>query len=503
MRLATIEQMREVEEIADKVYSLSGEILMETAGSGAAREIDQAFYPELKKGPLSIVCGPGNNGGDGLVVARHLHSMGHRDLTVFFVAPEKKRSELFSIQFKRAELMGLRLVNLQQFPEKVEQIEASHLVVDAVFGIGLERDIKDPYEDLVNVINRAKAPVVSLDIPSGIDGNRGKVLGTAIRAEMTITFGLAKPGFFVCEGPLHVGRLRILPIGFPLEVLRGVAVTYFGFNERLARRYLPSRPAAANKSDFGHLLVIAGSPGTWGAAVLAATSAYRVGAGYVTLASFEDPSEVVGTIPEVLTARVDDEKIWNNAKIKTVAIGPGLGVNEKTAGIIERLKEKKFEQVVVDADALTTCAKFGLFPLPKTWTITPHVGELSRLIDVESRMIEGDRYNFALEATKKLGCHVLLKGFRTVLAYEDRCMVIMSGNSALAKAGTGDVLTGMIGGLFAQGMPTLQATATAAYVHGRLGDEWVRVGNDQRSLCASDLKDHLPALLGRITGGAL
>ena len=323
---------------------------------------------------------------------------------------------------------------------------------------------------------------------------------------MTLTFGLAKPGFFVSEGPLHTGRLRVLPIGLPHEVLRGVATTCFGFSERLARRYLPRRKETSNKSDHGHLMVFAGSEGTWGAALLTASSAYRMGLGYVTLVSEEDPTEVLSSVPEILTARLSDPKIWQNekvSKVSAVAVGPGLGVGQSTADLITKLRENGYKHVVLDADAITTCVQFDLFPLPASWVLTPHSGELSRIIDVSAREIDEDRFKFAKTASEKTGCHVLLKGFRSVLAYGDRSMVIMSGNSALAKAGTGDVLTGMIGGLLAQGLPAIQATGTAAYIHGRMADEWVRMGNDKRTLLASDLKDQLPGLMGRLAGGAL
>lgn len=505
MRLATTEQSREIEDITQRDYGVDFELLMEAAGSGAAREIDQAYFPELKKGNIGIICGPGNNGGDALVVARHLHSMGYRDLNVFLMAPKSKISELFAKQYERAELSGIRLIDLIKNPEKTDQIQTSNIIIDGLFGIGLTRKIDDPYDSVVSLINRLKVPVVSLDIPSGLDADRGYVLGNAVRANMTITFGLAKPGFFVAEGPLHVGRLRVMPIGFPFEVLRRVAVTHFGFHERLARRYIPSRSETSNKSDHGHLLVLAGSEGKWGAGILCATGAYRMGAGYVTFASFDNPKDVLKDIPEVYTAKVDDEKIFDNPKISAVVIGPGLGTGAKTKKILNFLikNQKRFPNVVVDADALTVCSQEKLFPLPSSWVITPHTGELARIINIEARTIESDRYRYALEASRITGCHVLLKGFRSVLAHRKRCMVIMSGNSSLAKAGTGDVLAGMIGGFLSQNVEPIQATATAAYIHGRLADEWVRSGNDRRSLLASDLGIHLPQLMGRISRGSM
>ncbi len=484
--------------MAQTVYGLTGEILMESAGGLASREIDQAFYPELTRGMTAIICGPGNNGGDGFVVARHLHSAGHRDLTIFVLAPVDSQSPLFKLQLHRTQLQGLRIVDLTEQPEKFAQIHSSKLIIDALFGIGLSRRLEGDFAKLVDIINSSKVPVVSLDAPSGLNCDTGIAEGSVVQAQMTLSFGLAKPGFFVGDGPMHVGKLRVLPIGFPYEALRGIATSHFLFSERLARRYLPSRQETSNKSDHGHLLLVAGHPGMWGAGILASTSAYRMGVGYVTWASFSTPDENLKQVPEVMTIQ------WSGSmdlkKYTAIAIGPGLGVTQDTANAIKLIKEKFEGAVVLDADALIVCVQFGLLPLPKHWIMTPHSGELSRILKTDARAIDLDRYRSVLHAAEATGCHVLLKGYRSIIGYENRCMVINSGNSALAKAGTGDVLTGMIGGLLAQGLDTLPGAATAAYIHGRMADEWVRIGNDKRSLVASDIKDQLPQLMARLAG---
>ncbi|MBX3021315.1 MAG: NAD(P)H-hydrate dehydratase [Bdellovibrionales bacterium] len=503
MRLATVGQARQIDEISQSVYGLTGESLMESAGALATREIDLTYLPELTRGSVAVVCGPGNNGGDALVVARHLHSAGFRDLQIYLVAPPEKQSALFKLQRQRCELQGIRCVDLLEIPERVEQIKSAELIVDGVFGIGFSGQITEPYLKVIEVMNSAKAPKVALDTPSGLNCGTGRVEGAAVKASMTVTFGLAKPGFFVSEGPAHIGKLRVLPIGFPYEALRGIATSHFLFTERLVRRYLPVRKETSNKSDHGRLLVIAGSPGLWGAGILASSSAFRVGAGYVTWASFEAPYESLREVPEVLTAQVNDDKLWRG-KISAVCIGPGLGSGKATAEVIERLKGLQGVPVVVDADALDACVDHGLFPLPENWVITPHAGELSRILKVHVQDIERDRFQAAFAAYEKAKCHVLLKGFRSLIAYGQRCMIVHAGNAALAKAGTGDVLTGMIGGLLAQGLDTPQATGTAAYLHGRLADEWVRSGNDKSSMTASDLRALLPQVVSRLRlGGSL
>lgn len=503
MRLATPAESRLIEKSAVSDYKLNNEILMESAGSLSAREIQVSFYPELTRGMTAIVCGPGNNGGDGLVVARHLHALGHRDIAVFLVG-SSKRSELNKIQLKRIEAQGFRIVDLASEPKKIEQLKSAALIIDAIFGTGFKaRSRADIFTKVIQAINSWQVPVVSLDAPSGLECESGIVEALAVKAAMTLTYGLAKPGFFVADGPSHVGRLRVLSIGFPHEAVRKIATTYFLFDEKLAKRYLPPRKDRSNKSDHGHLLVLAGSPGYWGAGILAASSAYRIGAGYVTWASYEAPNEALKEAPEIMTRAISDPQIWQKNKYSAVAIGPGLGVSDETGALLKKLIKAGYKNVILDADAITCAVKEKLFPLPKTWVLTPHAGELSRILKKSVRDIERNRFEAALEAAKVTGCHVLVKGFRSVLAYEKRCMVIQSGNAALAKAGTGDVLTGMIGGLLAQGLDTVQATATAAYIHGRLADEWVCKGNDKRSLTASDLREDLPLLLGRISGGVI
>ncbi len=503
MRLATVQQAQQIDEVSQSSYALSAEILMEAAGALASREIDLSFLPELTRGSVAVVCGPGNNGADALVMARHLHSAGYRDLLVFLVAPKESRGDLFLKQLNRADLHGLRIVDLVDAPERVEQIRSSSLIVDGLFGIGFRDQINEPYLRVVERMNAAKAPKVSLDCPSGLNSDTGRVAGAAVRADFTVTFGLAKPGFFVGEGPAHVGKLRILPIGFPHEAMRGLATSHFLFTERLARRYLPVRNENSNKSHHGRLLVIAGSPGFWGAGILSSSAAFRMGTGYVVWASFEEPYAALKEIPEVLTANLQDEVLWQK-KPTAVAIGPGLPPDARTAEIIAKLKIWNDVPVVVDAGGIQACVDHGLLPLPSNWVITPHAGELSRLLKIDVKDVERDRFHAAFTASQMVGCHVLLKGFRSLIAHERRCLIVHAGNSALAKAGTGDVLTGMVGALLAQGLDTPQAAATAAYMHGRLADEWVRSGHDKASLTASDLKALLPQVVSRLRlGGSL
>jgi NAD(P)H-hydrate epimerase len=499
VRLATVSQSRRIDQLAQSDYALPGDVLMEAAGSLAAREITQSFIPELKRGRVAIVCGPGNNGGDGLVVAKHLHSAGHRDVAVFLVAPGAKRSALFREQLDRCVRQGVTIGDLIANPAALEAVRASAIIIDAIFGTGLGNEVEQPYRNVIAAMNESSAPIVSLDVPSGLDADRGMPLGVAVRAHQTICFGPPKPGFFVSEGPSHVGQLKALSIGFPRELVRKTADSHFAFTEKLAHRFLPKRSAGSNKARHGHALIFAGSEGMWGAGLLSASAAYRMGCGYVTLASHEEPLEILRDTPEILTTRADNEALWKHRKWTAVAIGPGLGTGENTYRLIRRLiDEAGSVPVIVDADALTVIAERKIASLPPMWVLTPHAGEMKRLINVDSKDIEADRFRYSREAAEHFGCHVLLKGYRTVVTGEGKSWVATSGNSALAKAGTGDVLTGMICSLAAQGLSTLKASATAAYVHGRIADEWVRAGNSRGGLNASDLRAVLPQLLSRL-----
>jgi ADP-dependent NAD(P)H-hydrate dehydratase / NAD(P)H-hydrate epimerase len=537
VRLASVAESQRLDSITQTEFGVPGEILMEAAGALAAREIEQCFLPELER-PRSVVlifCGPGNNGGDGLVVARHLASSGHR---VRVVVPENGKSDLFKAQLarlakaekKQVAGQASRITIYKTPKESLRNIDMANvsLIVDAIFGIGLKGEIKEPYSDWVEFVNResrkSRCPVVSLDTPSGLDCDRGVIYGAAhgathgfgsvVHASMTLTFGLAKPGFFISDGPGVVGRLKVLPIGFPREAQKDCARSTFAFAQKQAEKLLPKWSNTSNKSNHGHALIFAGSRGMMGAGILAATAAYRSGAGYVTL-STSDRSANLNDHPEFLTAELNDDNLFDklfapSARWTAAAIGPGLGVNDQTQMLLERLAQSSHQAydrahdqakrgVVVDADAITVIAKNSIKQLPANWILTPHAGELARVLSVPAQEIEADRFYFARKAAAELGCVVLLKGYRTVVARPDgRATVVLAGNAALAKAGTGDVLTGLCVGFLAQGLSADHAALLAAYCHGKIADQWLRSGNSKAALISSDLLQALPTFLAQL-----
>ena len=450
MRLATREQISALEKIIEEQCDISPEMLMETAGVLCAREIEQTFLPELRQGSVLVLCGPGNNGGDGLVIARHLLALGYKNIEVKASAHS---SELYELQKKRAKAAGL---DVQPFNHEEPLKLADHvkLVVDALFGTGLTRPLDAFWCQRIQELNHSKKVVVSVDVPTGLDVNTGHRLGAAVKAHTTLSLGLAKPGFYVSDGPDCVGRLRVLSLGFSPGQKRAIAQTHMILTSRWARRALPQRPRQSYKGNFGHVLVCAGQSGSWGAGILSSSSAYRMGAGYVTWASWQKPEPALQQIPEVLTGvlpQATTAKPYNS-----YVVGPGLGVNEQTKNLIQQLQKAKVLHAVLDADALTVIAQNQMGPLPPQWILTPHTGEMSRLLGISAEEIEKDRYQAAMAASEKWGCWVLFKGHRSLLSNGKKVLVIPAGNSALAKAGTGDVLAGMIGALLAQGLDYLR-----------------------------------------------
>ena len=486
-------QSAQIDQSASSKYFIDSEVLMESAGALAAREV--VSHPQWISLSVTVLCGPGHNGGDGLVLARHLHSYG---IPIEIFCSESSSSPLIEKQKKRLTSQGLPLHSLKDQERIQRAFKKSSLLVDALFGVGLSRNIKGDYLKLIQWINSASKNIVSLDTPSGLNADTGRVRGQAVRADLTLSFGLFKPGFYLMEGPTHTGQIVKLPLGFPPKLFSEVACTHFLIDEAWVSSQLPKRSPIDHKARQGHLLVLAGQEGFWGAGRLCAESAYRMGCGYVTWSGGDGSSHPpLESAPDVLTGKLSDKNLF---KGKTaIAIGPGLGTGKQIKELLLALKEIN-QPVVVDADALTVLAheSKNLFPLPENWILTPHSGELGRLFNLKGEDVDQDRCFHAMKASQKTSCLVLLKGFHSVLASRDKCWIIPSGNSALAKAGTGDVLTGFIGALLARSLSPFAAASVGAFVHGLLADNWLRSGKDADTLMAQDLKDLLPETLQKL-----
>ena len=296
------------------------------------------------------------------------------------------------------------------------------------------------------------------------------------------------------EWTLLTDSFQMAEMNFPNGFILEKAHSHFLINEPWVSSKLPQRKEDDHKAKQGHLLILAGHEGFWGAGRLASLSAYRMGVGYVTWAG-RGGFPPLDSVPEALTKKISDADLFKNKT--AVVIGPGLGVHSETKNLLLELKKQKLP-VLVDADAFTACVQENLFPLPSHWVTTPHSGELARLFGVKGKDIDQDRFSFARKAFQKTGALVLLKGPRSILVDQEKCFIIPTGNSALAKAGTGDVLSGFIGALMARSLSTFTATAVGAFIHGKLADEWVKSGRDVDTLMAQDLKDLLPFVLKKL-----
>jgi NAD(P)H-hydrate epimerase len=448
--LYTAAEMRAAEERYPGYPGSAGE-LMERAGAAVAAEVLRAF-PEARR--IAAVCGGGANGGDGRIAARILRESG-RDV--------------------------------------VETADPSNvdLVLDALFGTGFHGAPRPEAAAAIERINACGAPVVAVDLPSGVDASTGETAGAAVDADVTVTFHARKVGLVVAPGRFHAGRVVVADIGLeaaPTAVVRGTPA--------LLDR-VPRRGARDTKFSSGSLLVVGGAPGTTSAAALTATAAMRADAGYVTLAV---PAAALPVAEALALEPVKRGFEWANAadslesdvaRSSALAVGPGLGRSDEARALVRTLLGTSSLPVVVDADGL-----FGLEPAPRDapTILTPHAGELARLLEVESAWVAAHRLEAAARAAERFGAVVLLKGADTIVCAPDgRTVVCDTGPSSLATAGTGDVLTGIVGAFLAKGLDAVDAAAAAAVAHGLAA----RAVPHQAGLVASDVVAALPAILDR------
>ena len=505
MKVVDSSQMRAIDARTITQYGLSGPVLMERAGLSVVRRIkelvqspkNQKNQGNQRKQKTIVLAGGGNNGGDGLVVARLLKNEGW-NVKVHFLSTPQKAGPDCKAQLETAKKFGVTIVST---PPSRADFHAA-IVVDAILGTGLSKDVSGKLSQVVEDVNRFGEEVVAVDIPTGISSDDGRVLGIAVRADYTVTFGLPKRGHILYPGAEYSGRLFVEDIGFPIELLTGDDLLCELIEKRQAAQLIPERPAFSHKQTFGHVLALAGSRGKTGAAILCARAALKAGAGLVTLGI---PDEVA----DVFQSRVTDEMTLplpsNSGSLSVkarelifsfihehadvLAAGPGLGVTGDTKKLLPDIIRTCPAPMVLDADALNSlngdCRPLAQAKSPVI--ITPHPGEMGRLIGKKAADIEKDRLGAALSLSTETGACVVLKGARTVIASpEGKIFINPTGTPGMAKAGTGDVLTGMIAGLLAQGLPPAEAAVLGVYVHGLAGElAGVRYG--LHSMLASDM----------------
>jgi hydroxyethylthiazole kinase-like uncharacterized protein yjeF len=496
--------MRALDAHTIETLGVPGDLLMESAG----RAVAQAVLAELAgRAPAEVlvVCGAGNNGGDGLVVARHLHLLNVPVRAALLTDPRGLRGDA-AANLKRARSAGVS-VESGRWRAPTEGV-----IVDAIFGTGLARDVEGPAATTIRRINAARQArgaglrVVAVDLPSGLCADTGRVLGVAVRADATVCMGLPKLGLALEPGRELAGRVWVARIGIADEA-PGVAPDTELWTRAAAGARLPARPPAAHKGTFGHVLLVAGSEGKTGAAALAAEGAGRIGTGLVTLAcpaGLHDVLEIKCT--EAMTAPVPDTSerafaasaegpLLRLAEARdAVGLGPGLGQAAETVKLVRALVRRIRKPLAIDADALNALAGEAEQLAQRTapTVLTPHPGEASRLLGIPTAEVNRDRVGVARRLARGTRSVVLLKGAASISAAPDgRAIVNPTGGPALASGGTGDVLLGMLAGLLARGMPAFEAAALAAFVHGEAADR-IAARRGASGLLAGDLADELP-----------
>jgi NAD(P)H-hydrate epimerase len=509
MRILSAESMREVDRTAIEDLGIPSMVLMENAAIGVADAIGE-IYGDAES--AVIFCGPGNNGGDGLAIARHLAVRGY-EVRIFLMTDRALRGDA-EVQLGICRRQGLHIQDIESEEGLIEALEhasESDVIVDALFGTGLARPLDGLYAELVEELNDLDVPRVAVDLPSGLNGSRSTPLGPHVQADLTVTFAAPKIAHVFPPASEAVGELVVADLGIPPELVDEVAeeggALYLLRSEELAD-LLPPREPGTHKGDYGHALIVAGSPGKGGAAILAARAAVRAGAGLVTAAVPEPVLTVVdlGSIESMTLglpcrasgqlAAVAADRVLAAAEGKSVlALGPGLGQEEETAEAIRRIALETALPLVLDADGINAFAGWagGLRSRQAETVLTPHPGELGRLLGIPTADVQADRIGSVRRAAAETGAVVVLKGYRTLVATpEGEINVNPTGNPGMASGGTGDVLTGLIAGLIAQGLEALDAALLGVYLHGLAGDLAV-VEAGEVGLTAGDLLTFLPA----------
>lgn len=499
-QLFTRDESRDVDRAAIEELGVPSLVLMENAGRGATDLICRSFADRL--GRVVLVGGPGQNGGDAWVVARRLSLLGHEPLAVLVGNAASLRGDA-RVNWSLLGKIGVQ--SLEVAPERAEQIEGplaeATLIVDGLFGTGLDRPVTGGYADAIHAMNRASAPRVALDLPSGLDADTGESLGVAVNAALTVTFAAQKRGLHQYPGVQHAGEVRVADIGIPVT---GAPAASLWTGDDLAA-LIERRAADAHKGINGHLLVIGGAPGKTGAALLAGRAAFRAGAGLVTIGARADSraaleEKVIELMTSPLPERIDRGAVEGLCEgMRAVVLGPGMGLDELGRRWAHCVALHAPVPTIIDADGLTHLAGEGLAAIQGAAApriLTPHPGEAARLLGRSSADVQADRYAAAAALAEESGQTVILKGARSIVAGSGALRVCGEGTPALGVAGTGDVLSGVLGAL-AMNLAPLDAAIAGALLHALAG---IAASTGDRGLIASEVADAVPAVLAERLG---
>lgn len=496
MNILTSQQMREADAYAIDELKVPSIQLMENAAAQVVRVVRKR-HPSAKS--VLVVCGKGNNGGDGLAVARLLQQSGWQARAILLDRTADLKADPMA-NWKRAVEAGVACSENAGGPALARYISECDLVIDALFGTGLVNPLEGRYAEAVEIMNRSGCEIGSIDVPSGLSSDSGEIIGPAVRAAWTVALAALKYCHVLEPALEYCGTVHSAEIGIPTHS----DFTLLRCSEAAAG--IPRRAAASHKGTFGHAVIVAGSTGKSGAAYMAGKSALRAGAGLVTVVS---PSRVQPAIaalgPEIMTLPATGNENFLSAECVTellhfledkqaIAVGPGIGLNDDTREALRKLMARCRLPAVLDADALNLVASDPWMlsqRKPETTVLTPHPGEMARLLKTDTASVQKTRLQSARKLAADSQCIVVLKGYRTIIAAPSgRAFLVPTGCQALASAGTGDVLTGAIASLMAQRITPLQASLTAVYAHGFCGNLWERQFPNQ-ALNAMDIPSTL------------
>ena len=525
MKVTSFNQMKEIDRIAIEEYGIKGLSLMENAGRAVSQNAEE-MLAEIERGNRSvlIVCGKGNNGGDGFVAARHLLNSKYvkdMDIKVAFLGNIRDIKGDAKTNFDIIKEMGadiFEIFELKQLQKAKHIFSHTGLVIDAIFGTGLRSPVRGVALEVIKFINMLKSnKVLSVDLSSGLYEGFDEKRDVCIQADRTVTFGLPKKELLIYPGVRFTGKLIIQDIGLPKKLLTDPELKLNLMTHSELSSLIPKRPVNSHKGTFGHVFIIAGSRGLTGAAALASLGALYSGTGLVTLGIPESLNSIMEIkLTEVMTkplAETPDGSLSKKAKkeildfssrVDVVAIGPGVSKNSETSSLILELLESLEKPVVIDADGINALAgRVSILKKRKHPTIiTPHPGEMARLIDENVSQISSDRIGTAEKFAVTHKIITLLKGARTIIADEKGNIFINpTGNPALASGGTGDVLTGLISGLIAQGLSGLDGAKLGAYLHGLAADIWKDENKLDRCLTATELIKYIPKAFIKLQRG--
>lgn len=480
----TAAEMKKCDETAIKEYGIGSLVLMERAALETANAVIRKYGKDIYVG---VMAGSGNNGGDGIAIARILHESGIR-VEINMVGEAKKLTEETKIQLEIAKKLQIPISYCVEHT-------LYDVIIDAIFGIGITRAVEGKYRKAIEEINASKAKVVAVDIPSGVNTDNGSIMGCAVKADMTVTFAYRKIGIMLYPGASCAGEVVCVPIGIPNVITNKKRTGVVTFTEKETDLTLPNRSSSGNKGTFGKVLFVAGSRSMGGACQLSALAAYRIGAGMVRVFTAEENREsLLRKLPEAIVDTYqdqDDEGVIGEAERRTlvdgiawadvIAIGPGLSLSNRAQDLLRTVFECCGKPLVMDADALNILAKddtllerlrFGRRKTDTDIVLTPHLGEFSRLTKCPVSEIKKDMLGACKAFTKKYDVSLVCKDARTIVTKRGKLIYLnSSGNDGMATAGAGDVLTGIVSGLLAQGMSGFEAAVIGTYAHGLAGDD--------------------------------